>query len=76
MLTTRTWNGLVSAKGLAKFLAIGYGAPDIDQQPGGFTIFMFWPWHVTGTWSSTTTTEQLIKSLFGDRKLSDEAVKY
>jgi hypothetical protein len=76
MSTTRTWNGLVSAKGLAKFLAVGYGAPDIDQQPGGFTIFMFWPRHVAGTRSSTTTTEQTIKSLFGDGKLSDEAVKY
>jgi hypothetical protein len=76
MSTTRTWNGLVSAKGLAKFLAVGYGAPDIDQQPGGFSIFMFWPRHVSGTQSSTTTTEQTIKSLFGDGKLSDEAVKY
>jgi hypothetical protein len=74
--TTRNWDGLVSAKGLAKFLAVGYGAPDIDQQPGGFTLFMFWPRHVAGTRSSTTSTEQTIKSLFGDGKLSDEAVKY
>jgi hypothetical protein len=76
MSTTRSWDGLVSAKGLAKFLAVGYGAPDIDQQPGGFTIFMFWPRHVAGKRSSTTTTEQTIKSLFGDGKLSDEAVKH
>jgi hypothetical protein len=76
MSTTRNWDGLVSAKGLAKFLAVGYGAPDIDQQPGGFTIFMFWPRHVAGKRSSTTTTEQTIKSLFGDGKLSDEAVKH
>jgi hypothetical protein len=41
MLTTWSWDRLVSAKGLAKFLAVGYGAPDIDQQRGGFTIFMF-----------------------------------
>jgi hypothetical protein len=76
MSTTRTWNGLVSAKGHAKFLAVGYGAPDIDQQPGGFTIFMFWPRHVAATRSSTTTTEQTNKSLFGNGKLSEEAVKY
>jgi hypothetical protein len=76
MSTTRSWDGLVSAKGLAKFLAVGYGAPDIDQQPGGFTIFMFWPRHVAGSRSSATSTEQTIKSLFGDGKLSDEAVKY
>jgi hypothetical protein len=76
MSTTRSWDGLVSAKGLAKFLAVGYGAPDIDQQPGGFTIFMFWPRHVAGKRSSTTSTEQTIKSLFGDGKLRDEAVKH
>jgi hypothetical protein len=76
MSMTRSWDGLVSAKGLAKLLAVGYGAPDIDQKPGGFTIFMFWPRHVTGTRSSVTSTEQTIKSLFGDGKLSDEAVKY
>jgi hypothetical protein len=76
MLTTRTWNGLASAKSLAKFLAVGYGTPNIiNQQPGGFTICMFGPLHVAGTRSSTTTTEQSIKSLFHG-KVSGKAVKY
>jgi hypothetical protein len=67
----------VSTKGLAKFLAVGYGAPNIhQQQPDEFTLFIFWPSHVPGKQLATTTTEQTIKSCFHDGKLSNEAVKH
>jgi hypothetical protein len=43
---------------------------------GGFTIFLFWPQHIPGARALAMTTEQMIKSLFGEGKLSNEAVTY
>lgn len=37
------WNGAASENGIAKFLSMGCTAPDINDRPGGFTIFMFHP---------------------------------
>jgi hypothetical protein len=38
---TKKWSGQVSEKGLMGLFASGYAARDIDEQPGGFAIFMF-----------------------------------
>jgi hypothetical protein len=40
---TKKWSGQVSEKGLMGFFSSGFAARDIDEQPGGFTVFMFRP---------------------------------
>jgi hypothetical protein len=40
---TKRWSGLVSEKGLLGFFANGFAANEIQESPGGFTIFMFKP---------------------------------
>lgn len=72
---TKKWKGIVSEKGIAKFLASGYIAKDIDDRPGGFTIFMFRPRSYRKA-RSEKETQSSIRSVFGDGKLSDEMVKY
>ena len=69
------WAGAVSEKGFAKFLTTGYAAPDIDDRPGGFTVFMFRPLSHRRP-RSEKETQSSIKSMFWDGKLSDEIVKY
>ena len=72
---TADWTGAVSEKGMVKFLSTGYTAPDIDDRPGGFTIFMFRPLSHRRT-RSEKESQSDIRSMFGDGKLSDEMVKY
>jgi hypothetical protein len=43
MQQTKKQSGQVSKKGLMGFFAAGYAARDMDEQTGGFTIFMFQP---------------------------------
>ena len=69
------WKGAVSEKGFAKFLTTGYAAPDIDDRPGGFSVFMFRPLSHRRP-RSEKETQSSIRSMFGDGKLSDEMVKY
>jgi hypothetical protein len=40
---TRSWRGSVSSRGLPQFLSTGYTATGRKIQPGGITIFMFYP---------------------------------
>ena len=72
---TAKWKGSVSEKGFAKFLSTGYSAPDIEDRPGGFTLFMFRPLHRR----RTRTAKELrndVRSMFGEETLDDEMVKY
>ena len=40
---TTEWDGAWSESGITSFLATEYVAPDIDDRPGGFSIFNFRP---------------------------------
>ena len=72
---TLKWKGVISPKGLTKFMATGYAALDIDESPGGLTIFMCHPLKKRNN-RTEKEIQSDIKSLFGDGKLSDEMVKY
>jgi hypothetical protein len=63
------WSGQVSKGGLINFLSSGFEAHDIDEQPGGFTLFMFLP-------RSKKDRELAIRSVFGEGKVDDNTVKY
>jgi hypothetical protein len=73
--TTKKWSGEISDKGLLSFFANGFAATDIQESPGGFTIFMFRPItaHVP---SNRKDRRQQVKSMFGNTELDEEAVKY
>jgi hypothetical protein len=72
---TKKWSGQVSDKGLMGFFASGYAARDIDEQPGGFTVFMFRPVSIHRPKSQRDIHGQ-VKAMFGKSELDDEAVKY
>jgi hypothetical protein len=46
---TKRWSGLVSEKGLLGFFADGFAANEIQESPGGFTIFFFMFKPITAT---------------------------
>jgi hypothetical protein len=43
MTWTKKWSGEISNKGLLSFFANGFATSDMQELPGGFTIFMFRP---------------------------------
>ena len=73
---TRNWDGIISEKGLAKFFTTGYSADDIESHPGGLTGFMARPREDTSALDSLITSQQQIRSLLGDGKVSDDAVRH
>jgi hypothetical protein len=76
MLTrTKKWSGEISNKGLLSTFANGFAATDIQESPGGFTIFMFCPItaHVSG---NRKDRRQPVKAMFGHAELDEEAIKY
>lgn len=72
---TKKWSGQVSEKGLMGFFSAGYAARDIDEQPGGFTIFMFRPVSIHRPKAQKQIHSQ-VRAMFGNSELDDEAVKY
>ena len=72
---TIKWKGVISAKGLTKFLASGYSALDVDESPGGLSIFMCHPLKKRNNRTDKEIQSE-IKSIFGDGKLSEEMVKH
>jgi hypothetical protein len=40
---TKHWSGQVSKGGLINFLSSGFKAHDVNEQPGGYTLFIFSP---------------------------------
>jgi hypothetical protein len=70
---TKKWSGQVSKKGLIGFFSLGYAARDIDEQPGGFTVFMFWPVSVHRPKSQNDIHGQ-VKAMFGKSDLDNAAV--
>ena len=71
----RKWSGQVSPRQLALFFSGGYAATDITKSPGGFTIFMFHPKSATVT-RNQEEERNAIRSMFGDAKLDEEAIKF
>jgi hypothetical protein len=72
---TKDWGGQVSEKGLLNFFASGYEAPDIHEQPGGFSIFMFRPVTITNPKGQRDKIHQ-VRAMFGESTLDDEAIKF
>jgi hypothetical protein len=72
---TKHWSGQVSKGGLINFLSSGFEAHDVDEQPGGYTLFMFSPL-ADATPTSKRDRELAIRSVFGEGKVDDETVKY
>ena len=72
---TKKWSSLVSEKGLLAFFANGFAATEIQESPGGFTIFMFRPITAPRP-TSRKDRRQQVKSMFGSTELDDEAIKY
>jgi hypothetical protein len=72
---TRHWSGQVSKGGLISFLSQGFEAHDVDEQPGGFTLFMFSPL-ADARPRSKKDKELAIRSVFGEGKVDEETVKY
>jgi hypothetical protein len=75
MTRTKKWSGKISGKGLLSFFANGFAATDIQESPGGFTIFMFRPItaHVSGNRKDRC---QQVKAMVGHAELDEEAIKY
>ena len=72
---TKNWPGSISRKQLAKFFRSGFIANNIDQSPGGFTLFMFRPTsHAVNR--SLKEEQNAIRAQFGDGKLDEETVKF
>jgi hypothetical protein len=75
MTRTKKWSGEISDKGLLSFFANGFAANDIQESPGGFTIFMFRP--ITANVSGNRKDRrQQVKAMFGHAELDEEAIKY
>jgi hypothetical protein len=75
MTRTKKWSGEISDKGLLSFFANGFAATDIQESPGGFTIFMFRP--ITANVSGNRKDRrQQVKAMFGHAELDEEAIKY
>jgi hypothetical protein len=72
---TKQWSSLVSKKGLLGFFANGFAANEIQESPGGFTIFMFKPITATHT-KDNKGRQQQVRSMFGSTKLHEDAIKY
>jgi hypothetical protein len=72
---TKHWSGQVSKGGLINFLSSGFEAHDVDEQPGGFTLFMFSPLSDSAP-HSKKDRELAIRSVFGEGKVDDETVRY
>lgn len=73
---TKKWPGTVSEKGLLGFFANGFAANNIQESPGGFTIFSFRPITADDRSKDKKGKEQQLRSMFGNIELDDEAVKY
>jgi hypothetical protein len=72
---TKRWSGEISDKGLLNFFANGFAANDIQESPGGFTIFMFRP--ITAKVpKDRKDRRQQVRAMFGSTELDEEAVKY
>jgi hypothetical protein len=72
---TKRWSGLVSEKGLLGFFANGFAAHEIQESPGGFTIFMFKPVTARHT-KDKKGRQQQARSMFGSTELDNGAIKY
>jgi hypothetical protein len=72
---TKRWSGLVSEKGLLGFFANGFAAHEIQESPGGFTIFMFKP--ITALHKKDKKgRQQQVRLMFGSTELDEDAIKY
>jgi hypothetical protein len=72
---TKRWSGEISDKRLLASFPSGYAASDIQESPGGFTIFMFRP--ITARVpSNRKDRRQQVKVMFGNAELDKEAIKY
>jgi hypothetical protein len=67
--------GLISQKQLAKFLRNRFIAPDLEESPGGFTIFMFRP---SGFPAARSSKEEYnsMRSLLGETKLDADSIRF
>jgi hypothetical protein len=75
MTWTKKWSGEISNKGLLSFFKNGFAASDIQELPGGFTIFMFRP--ITAHEPANRKDRcQQVKAMFGSIELDKEAIKY
>jgi hypothetical protein len=72
---TNNWSGLVSKKGLLGFFANRFTANDIQEAPGGYTMFMFSPLSAPRS-KDRKKRQQQVRSMFGSTELDDDAVKY
>jgi hypothetical protein len=72
---TKRWSGVVSEKGLLGFFANGFAAAEIQESPGGFTIFMFKPITAIHT-KDKKARQQQVRSMFGSTELDEDAIKY
>jgi hypothetical protein len=71
----KRWSCLVSEKGLLGFFANGFAANEIQESPGGFTIFMFKPITATHT-KDQKGRQQQVRSMFGSTELDEDAIEY
>jgi hypothetical protein len=69
------WPGLVSQKQMTKFLRSGFIAPDLDEAPGGFTLFMFRPTDFPPARSSKEEFNAM-KALLGETKLDNDSIRF
>jgi hypothetical protein len=69
------WPGLVSQKQMTKFLGSGFIAPDLDEAPGGFTLFMFRPTDFPPARSSKEEFNAM-RALLGETKLDNELIRF
>jgi hypothetical protein len=67
------WPGLISQKQLAKFLRNGFIDPDLEESPGGFTVFISRPSGFPGSLSSKEEYNSM-RSLLGDKKLDADSI--
>jgi hypothetical protein len=67
---TQDWQGRVSKSGLLQFLTKGYRS---EEQPGGFTAFMFHPSRIRS--KSNMELEETIRSTLGEGKATEAMIK-
>jgi hypothetical protein len=68
------WEGSILDSGLAGFLSGGFMADNIVEEPGGLTAFICCPLDYEER-RSKDRREQAIKDMFGDGKLTENAIK-
>jgi hypothetical protein len=75
MTPAKKWSGEISDKCLLSLLANGFAMTDIQEPPGGFTIFMFRP--ITARISGNRKDRrQQVKLMFGHAELDEEPIEY